>query len=68
MQTDTAFHTWVEASPQDALVLVASGPVDTVSAAQFKGLLLATVERRAPRTIIDLTQMSSIDSTGLGVW
>ena len=67
MRNDDDFHAWVEEVPHECLVVFVRGRIDVVSASQLKELLLATVERRAPRTIIDLTQVSSIDSTGLGV-
>ena len=67
METNDGFQARIETAPQDALVLVVRGPIGTASAPQFKELLLAAVERRAPRTIVDLTQVGSIDSTGLGV-
>ena len=56
VETYDGFEARLEETPQDALVLVARGPIDTASAPQFKELLLATVERRAPRTIVDLSR------------
>ena len=46
---------------------IVAGSIDIASAAQFKELLLGAVERQTERTIVDLTQVGSIDSTGLGV-
>ena len=56
-----------ETTAQGTLMLVVNGSIDIASSAQFKELLLSTVARQAPRTVIDLTQVGSIDSTGLGV-
>ena len=67
MDSDHGFAAEVETSAQGALVLVVHGSIDVASAAQFKELLLEIVARQAARTVVDLTQVASIDSTGLGV-
>jgi len=67
MDGDHVFAAGVETTAHGAVVVVVAGSIDIASAAQFKELLLETVEQRAPRVVIDLTQVASIDSTGLGV-
>ncbi len=67
MDVDHEFAAGVESTAHGALVVIVVGSIDIASAAQFKELLLETVEQRAPRIVIDLTHVASIDSTGLGV-
>ena len=67
MEGDHEFAAEVETTAQDALLAIVAGSIDIASAAQFKELLLGAVERQTERTIVDLTQVGSIDSTGLGV-
>lgn len=67
MNGDREFAAEVGGTAQGAPVVVVRGSIDIASSAQFKELLLATVERQTARIIVDLTQVCSIDSTGLGV-
>jgi anti-sigma B factor antagonist len=54
--------------PRDGLaVVVLSGEVDIYTAPQFKECLLALIDEGADRLIVDLTAVSFIDSTALGV-
>ena len=67
MNGGQTFEAEVLASAEGATVLVARGSLDIGSCGQLKELLLASVADHAARVVVDLTQVSSIDSTGLGV-
>jgi anti-sigma B factor antagonist len=61
------FATDVQTTAQGDVVVAVHGTIDIASASLLKELLLTTIKRSATRTFIDLSDVSSIDSTGLGV-
>jgi anti-sigma B factor antagonist len=52
---------------EDVAVIALSGEVDIYSAPQFKETLVKGIDEGARRIIVDLTNVSFIDSTALGV-
>jgi anti-sigma B factor antagonist len=51
----------------DVAVIAVAGQIDLYSAPEFKAATLRAIEEGATRLVIDLTNTSFIDSTGLGV-
>lgn len=51
----------------DAAIISLKGEVDIYSAPQFKEALVKGIDEGARRIIVDLTEVSFIDSTALGV-
>jgi len=51
---------------EDAVILIASGEIDLATSPQLRAELLKP-EAEAPMVILDLRQVSFIDSSGLGV-
>jgi anti-sigma B factor antagonist len=52
---------------EDVAIIVLGGEVDIYSAPQFKETLVQGIDEGARRIIVDLTGVSFIDSTALGV-
>jgi anti-sigma B factor antagonist len=61
------FAVELEKEPGGAAVIVLAGEVDLYTAPRFKDALFQAIDEGAPFVIIDLTEVSFIDSTGLGV-
>ena len=67
MEERAQFSVELERISPDVAMVVLSGEVDIYSAPQFKETLLRGIEEGAQRVIVDLTQVTFIDSTALGV-
>ncbi len=67
MQSDPAFRAEILIPEKRVLVLAVEGTLDISTAAHFKELLFQSIGQGARQVIVDLTKMSSLDSTGLGV-
>jgi anti-sigma B factor antagonist len=61
------FHVKLEKSGEQIAVIDLAGGVDIYSAPRFKEVLLQGIDDGARRVIVDLTNVTFIDSTGLGV-
>lgn len=61
------FHVKLERPAEQVAVIDLAGGVDIYSAPQFKDVLLKGIDGGARRVIVDLTNVTFIDSTGLGV-
>ena len=67
MQTDEQFRSEILSPRENVVVLALEGAVDIHAAPEFKALLLASVERGKRQVIVDLTKVTFLDSSGLGV-
>ncbi len=67
MEERPQFRVDLERPADDIGVIVLESEIDIYSAPQFKEVLLNGIENGAQRVIVDLTQVSFIDSTALGV-
>jgi len=67
MEERPQFRVDLERPADNIGVIVLEGEIDIYSAPQFKEVLLNGIENGAQRVIVDLTQVSFIDSTALGV-
>ena len=67
MQADPSFRAEILIPQERTLVLALEGTLDISTAARFKALFLQSIGQGAQRVIVDLTKMTSLDSTGLGV-
>jgi anti-sigma B factor antagonist len=61
------FAVTLERSTNGVAVVILAGEVDLYTAPQFREVLLQTIDDGAVRVVIDLTDVSFIDSTALGV-
>lgn len=50
-----------------AHVVVVAGEVDVSTAPELRSVLAEAIERREPRIVVDLTETTFLDSSGLGV-
>ena len=67
MEERPHFRVDLEKPADEMGVIVLEGEIDIYSAPQFKEVLLNGIEDGAQRVIVDLTAVSFIDSTALGV-
>jgi anti-anti-sigma factor len=67
MQSEQPFRAQILRPQERVLVLALEGTLDISSAARFKQLFLESIGQGAQRVIVDLTKMTSLDSSGLGV-
>ena len=67
MASTPSFRAEIIVPDGDAVVLALYGDLDTYSAPEFKSLLLNAVNQDTQRVIVDLTDVSLLDSTALGV-
>ncbi|MEZ5126422.1 MAG: STAS domain-containing protein [Thermoleophilia bacterium] len=67
MEDRPQFHVTYERLPGDVGVVSLEGEIDIYSSPQFKEVLLRGIEEGASRIVIDLTDVTFIDSTALGV-
>jgi len=67
MEERPQFRVELERPTGDVGVIVLEGEIDIYSAPQFKEVLLSGIEDGAQRVIVDLTAVTFIDSTALGV-
>jgi anti-anti-sigma factor len=67
VQTDQPFRAEILRPQERVLVFAVEGALDIGSAAGFRQIFLTTVGQGAQRVIVDLTKMTSLDSTGLGL-
>lgn len=67
MQDDPSYRAEILVPQDRTLVLALEGTLDIRTAARFKTLFLQSIGQGAQRVIVDLTKMTSLDSTGLGV-
>ena len=61
------FTVALERAPSGAAVVVLSGEVDLYTAPRFKDALFQAIDAGAPQVVVDLSGVSFIDSTALGV-
>ena len=67
MEERPQFRVDYEAPSDDIGVVVLEGEIDIYSAPEFKEVLVNSIEGGAHRVIVDLTKVTFIDSTALGV-
>jgi anti-sigma B factor antagonist len=67
MEDRPQFHVAYQRLSDDVGVVTLEGEIDIYSSPQFKEVLLKGIEEGATRVIIDLTDVTFIDSTALGV-
>ncbi len=67
MQTDPEFHAEILNPRENVAVLAVDGDVDVYAGPKFKELLLKSIAQGARHVIVDLTKVTFLDSTGLGV-
>jgi len=67
MEERPQFRVDYEAPSDDIGVVVLEGEIDIYSAPEFKEVLVNSIEGGAHRIIVDLTEVTFIDSTALGV-
>ena len=67
MEDRPQFRVGYEQLPDGVGVVTLEGEIDIYSSPQFKEVLLKSIDDGATRVIIDLTDVSFIDSTALGV-
>lgn len=67
MEDRPQFHVGYESLDGDVGVVTLQGEIDIYSSPKFKEVLLKGIEEGATRVIIDLTDVTFIDSTALGV-
>lgn len=67
MEERPQFRVGLERPADDIGVIVLEGEIDIYSAPQFKEVLITGIEDGAQRVIVDLTAVTFIDSTALGV-
>ncbi len=61
------FAVALERAAGDVAVVVLAGEVDLYTAPRFKDVLLQAIDDGALRVVVDLTDVTFIDSTALGV-
>jgi anti-sigma B factor antagonist len=61
------FAVTLDRPTNDVAVVILVGEVDLYTAPRFREVLLQTIDEGAERVVIDLTDVSFIDSTALGV-
>jgi anti-sigma B factor antagonist len=67
MEERPQFGVDLERSGEDVSIVILEGEVDIYSAPRFKEALLQGIEQGARTIIVDLTGVTFIDSTALGV-
>ena len=67
MEDGPQFHVGYETPAEDVGVVVLEGEIDIYSAPEFKEVLVNGIEAGARRMIVDLSKVTFIDSTALGV-
>jgi len=67
MEDKPQFHVDYEAVAEDVGVVILEGEIDIYSAPEFKEVLVNGIESGATRVIVDLSRVTFIDSTALGV-
>jgi anti-sigma B factor antagonist len=67
MEERPQFRVELLRTEQDTAVIALEGEVDIYSAPQFKEALLAGIEDGATTIVVDLSRVTFIDSTALGV-
>jgi anti-sigma B factor antagonist len=67
MEDGPQFRVGYETPADDVGVVVLEGEIDIYSAPEFKEVLVNGIEGGARRMIVDLTMVTFIDSTALGV-
>ena len=67
MEETPQFRVGYETPSDDIGVVVLEGEIDIYSAPEFKEVLVNSIEGGAHRIIVDLTEVTFIDSTALGV-
>jgi anti-sigma B factor antagonist len=65
MTTEAALHCRIEELPYGAAILVLSGEIDLATAPQLVSCFQVLMDRGLTDVIIDATEVSFIDSTGL---
>ena len=67
VQTDPQFRTEIVTPREGVVVLAVEGAVDIYAASEFKEIFLGTIGKGgAQQVVVDLTQATFIDSSGLG--
>jgi anti-sigma B factor antagonist len=67
MEDRPQFHVGYERLGETVGVVTLEGEIDIYSSPQFKEVLLKGIEEGATRVVIDLSDVTFIDSTALGV-
>jgi anti-sigma B factor antagonist len=67
MEDKPQFRVAYEAAADDVGVVILEGEIDIYSAPEFKEVLVNGIEGGAKRVIVDLSGVTFIDSTALGV-
>ncbi len=67
MEDKPQFRVDYEATTDDVGVVILEGEIDIYSAPEFKEVLVNGIEGGAKRVIVDLSGVTFIDSTALGV-
>jgi anti-sigma B factor antagonist len=67
MEDKPQFRVDYEAATEDVGVVILEGEIDIYSAPEFKEVLVNGIEGGAKRVIVDLSGVTFIDSTALGV-
>ncbi len=67
MKSDPQFRAEIIKPAKNVAVLALDGDVDVYAGPHFKELLLNVIAQGVRHVIVDLTQATSLDSTGLGV-
>jgi anti-sigma B factor antagonist len=67
MEDRPQFHVGYERLGETLGVVTLEGEIDIYSSPQFKEILLKGIEEGATRVVIDLSEVTFIDSTALGV-
>jgi anti-sigma B factor antagonist len=67
MENGPQFHVGYETPAEDVGVVVLEGEIDIYSAPEFKEVLVNGIEGGAHKMIVDLSKVTFIDSTALGV-
>ncbi len=67
MEEKPQFRVDYEVASAEVGIVILEGEVDIYSAPEFKEVLVTGIEGGAKRVIVDLSQVTFIDSTALGV-
>jgi anti-sigma B factor antagonist len=67
MEDRPQFHVELEKHGDSAAVVILEGEIDIYSAPRFKEILLEGIDEGANHIIVDLSKVTFIDSTALGV-
>jgi anti-sigma B factor antagonist len=67
MVEPTSFHVELPSPARDVAVVEASGELDLLTSSAFRDCLVGAIEVGAARVVVDLTKVTFVDSSALGV-